>query len=1198
MSDKDKLLQQIIEDFSKDKLVQFYKLSSDKFRPISQDYSHYLPEKDSRFQNIKQIGEIEYPKQAKTIAFFVCPVSGELSEKDSKKKQYDVGKKILKDNYRDAGIFVFHGDNNFRLSLIAASYSGPKREFTTFKRYTYFVSPDLTNKTFKDQLKKCDFSSIETILEAFSIEAVNKEFYTQIARKFTDLVGGWLKIGNRKYEREGCLVWPGSSDEKRKEFAVRLIGRMVFCWFLKKKHSEPDNIPLIPKNILSLDAANNNDSYYHFVLEPLFFQVLNKKINDRHKKYRTDGWDKIPFLNGGLFTPHSDDYYNPDDFQGISPRGDVKVPDEWLRELLEIFERYNFTIDENTPVDIEISIDPEMLGRIFENLLAMINPETGETARKSTGSYYTPRPIVEYMVDQSIKQYLLTQTNILEENIDSLLSYSDEAINANLTDKQNDCVIEALDTLKVLDPACGSGAFPIGILQKILLILQKVDPDSVKWKTRLLAKIPNTAARKTLAEKLESETWQYIHKLGVIQNSIYGVDIQPIATEISKLRIFLSLIVDETVNDDKDNRGIEPLPNLKFKFVCGNSLVDMFFGRTIDVDTVQTKSKTIIERLTSLKADFFSAVNEKEKVEYNLKFLQGKLELANQLLADLKDKNQFTDILFGDESLTKKQKKEKKEAIIKKAQAELLNKAVENARTDIDDLIAKSHVELAEVEQLEAKHFTESFIWKLDFAEIFTENDGFDIIIANPPYVGEKGHKEIFRDIKKGSLAKFCQMRMDLFYFFFHLAINIGRQHAIIAFITTNYFTTATGARKLRHDIKNRTNIIHLVNFNELKIFESALGQHNMITILEKENNESTIAQTCINQKQSIARPEILQQILSGNDNETHYYKVAQNNLYEGNENYIRLEGTGVVGNVTIHTILDRMKEQSSFLGNICNLDSGIQTGVDKVTNNHIKKGLIESNYLHKGVFVLSKDELSSLAITESEQHIIKPWYKNSDIKKYYTKQETNEYLIYATRDLNINDYPNIYEHFKVYEKVIKNRSPNRGEIQAALKLGKWWVLFVAKRKEIFQSKKIICPQRSDINCFAYHEGEFFSSKDVYYITTKERGINLKYLLSLLNSSLIFHWLYHKGKRKGRSLELYYKPLSEIPIKRISTAEQKPFIELVDSILAITKSEDYLENSTEQDKVKELEKQIDQMVYELYGLTKEEIEIIENSLKV
>lgn len=276
---KVELLEQIIRDFNRDTLIQFYKLSSDKFRPESKDFSDNLPKDDKRFENIEQIGRIDYEKKAKSIAFFISSVSGEISEKDSKKKQYDIGKKILKDNYLDAGIFVFYGKNNFRLSLIAASYSGPRRKFTTFKRYTYFVSPDLKNKTFKDQLKKCDFSSVEKILESFSIEAVNKDFYTRIALKFTELTGGWRKVGSKKVEKEACMNLPDTIDEKvYKEFAVRLIGRLIFCWFLKKKTSK-NNIPLIPEGILSSTAVEKNEivgKYYHGVLEPLFFESLNR----------------------------------------------------------------------------------------------------------------------------------------------------------------------------------------------------------------------------------------------------------------------------------------------------------------------------------------------------------------------------------------------------------------------------------------------------------------------------------------------------------------------------------------------------------------------------------------------------------------------------------------------------------------------------------------------------------------------------------------------------------------------------------------------------------------------------------------------------------------------------------------------------------------------------------------------------------
>jgi len=180
------LLEQIIEDFNKDTLTQFYnKLSSGKFRPASEDFSENLPKDDRRFESIEQIGRIEHEKKAQTTAFFISSVSGEISERDSKKKQYDIGKKILKDNYLDAGIFVFYGKNNFRLSLIAAFYSGPKRTFPYgFRRYTYFVSPELTNKTFIKQFGGCDFSSIDNILEAFSIEAVSKAFYDDLNPQF------------------------------------------------------------------------------------------------------------------------------------------------------------------------------------------------------------------------------------------------------------------------------------------------------------------------------------------------------------------------------------------------------------------------------------------------------------------------------------------------------------------------------------------------------------------------------------------------------------------------------------------------------------------------------------------------------------------------------------------------------------------------------------------------------------------------------------------------------------------------------------------------------------------------------------------------------------------------------------------------------------------------------------------------------
>ena len=476
-------------------------------------------------------------------------------------------------------LFISENSLNYRLSLVTIDLKWEegrrvKKEYSNPHRYSFFLGPETKTHTPKAYLvKQGRVKDFEDLKNRFSIEVVNKDFYTQIAILFTKLAGGQRTIGRTKYEGKGSLILPSTTDDKiKKEFSVRLIGRLIFCWFLKKKTSDR-GIALLPKELLSSNSITQSPNFYHKVLEPLFFETLNKPIKQRKKEYQITPWSQIPFLNGGLFTPGYYDYYQIDQL-GISKYiNTLKVPDNWVKEIFEIFEIYNFTIDENTPVDVELSIEPEMLGRIFENLLAEINPETGNSARKSTGSYYTPRPIVEYMVDESLKQYLLSKTNIEENKISSLLAYGEEETNLNESEK--DTVIDALDVIKIIDPACGSGAFPMGILQKMLLILQKIDPESKKWLLKKLSKIDNNIVKKEITTKLQNANWNYVHKLGIIQSSIYGVDIQPIAVDISKLRFFLSLIVDERIDDSKPNRGIESLPNLEFKFVCANSLIGL-----------------------------------------------------------------------------------------------------------------------------------------------------------------------------------------------------------------------------------------------------------------------------------------------------------------------------------------------------------------------------------------------------------------------------------------------------------------------------------------------------------------------------------------------------------------------------------------------------------------------------------------------
>jgi hypothetical protein len=600
---------------------------------------HFTEDEKQKIRDLIYLGTYE-DIEKKSLDVLIVELKGGSKVERARSLQRNLIGKYLKGNLKDSALVVFYSKDNpdWRLSFVKMDYKIGDRGVRVEigippKRYSFLVGKYEPSYTAKKQLQPIISPDVTpTVLDvekAFSIEKVTKEFYNRIAEMFTKLVGGERKIGSRKIAETGSLKLPSTTgDTIKKEFAVRLIGRLLFCWFLKKKKSDKD-IPLIPSAILSSNAIEKYPNYYHGLLEPLFFQALNTPLEKRDKRVGNDPWDKIPFLNGGLFEPHQYDFYGIDVLGTSKFLNTLKVPDEWFTELFRIFEEYNFTIDESSTIDIEISVDPEMLGRIFENLLAEINPETGETARKSTGSYYTPRPIVEYMVDESLKQYLLSQIptlakggegEFLDKNkFDKLLSYSDEPI--DLSESEKDEIIDALDRVKIIDPACGSGAFPMGILHKMLLILQKIDPESRKWLGKKLSRIDNKLLRQEMGAELKRKNWDYIHKLGIIQNSIYGVDIQPIAVEISKLRFFLSLIVDEKVDDTKPNRGIVPLPNLEFKFVAANSLIGL-----PEEDYELNESLGDIEKLRELRESYFTACgDEKRSIEKEFKDTQDRM---------------------------------------------------------------------------------------------------------------------------------------------------------------------------------------------------------------------------------------------------------------------------------------------------------------------------------------------------------------------------------------------------------------------------------------------------------------------------------------------------------------------------------------------------------------------------------------------
>jgi len=784
-------MDKLIQNFSIKSVTDFFKSKIAAFSPNSENLDYIIEGNDFiNFSNLQKVGEVAFNNSDELIVF-TCKFNGLLSERSSKKRQFEIAKKVLKEDFKDGAIFIFYDENNcFRFSFIRKNYGNKEQKFTNWKRYTYFVDPSKTNKTFKNRINGCNFSSLEDIQEAFSVEKLNKKFYEEISTAFYSLIGGKVNINKKEQSFDACLKLPSTPVENRKvyqEFAVRLIGRTIFCWFLKNKKSD-SGIPLIPEEWLSSNmvASVNNDqhNYYHAILEKLFFLVLNKKVEDRKPYVLPNKHELVPFLNGGLFEAQVDDFFAKDS-KGIHQINfALNIPNDWFLKFFETLEQYNFTIDENSINDFEVSIDPEMLGTIFENLLAEIDPDTEKSARKSTGSFYTPREIVDYMVEQSLLQYIKTKTNIEdEEQLEILLK--DDAENP-FNNKQTVAILEALSEVKILDPACGSGAFPMGVLHKIIALLKKLDKGAVWWKAKQVEKAAKVLDSKYLndfKEKIENSNSDYARKLGVIQHSIYGVDIQPIAAEISKLRSFLSLIIDENIDDKADNRGIEPLPNLEFKFVTANTLIGLDEGKKEGMMAFDFGETTDLQnQLQQLRNTYLQASpQEKENLKQQFEKLQTQI-YKNELKAGGQNKR---------------------------------------------------------AQQLAAwKPFSnESSTW-FDPDWMFGV-EKFDVVIGNPPYVQIK---QIDAESKKKftNSFKFATGRFNLFYLFIEITKKFSKDNSITSYIVPDRLLLNTQCADIRKYLLTEQNINEIIAFGEL-VFESAIVDSIIITYSNSKRNKDFI---------------------------------------------------------------------------------------------------------------------------------------------------------------------------------------------------------------------------------------------------------------------------------------------------------------------------------------------------------------------
>ena len=652
-------------------------------------------------------------------------------------------------------------------------------------------------------------------------------------------------------------------DARNATNLIRLITRLVFIWFIKEKELLPDL--LFNKNHLNTilnDFNKNNTSnvYYHAILQNLFFGTLNQKMGERDFAKEGSHYDRmedygvknlfrypdkfaikekevielfkdIPFLNGGLF----DCLDKPDEknviqyVDGFSRKKSkqAKVPDflffsdELEVDLNEIFgtrnkkytakglinllDSYKFTVAENTPIEEEIALDPELLGKVFENLLASYNPETQTTARKQTGSFYTPREIVNYMVDESLLAYLKQslsschdvsschsvsfchserseESNDIdknEERLRDLLSYSE---NPNPFDEKETWVlIEAIDNCKILDPACGSGAFPMGILHKLVHILHKLDTRNELWKQRQIDKAlqiddPNIRdhATQDIEEAFENNELDYGRKLYLIENCIYGVDIQPIAVQIAKLRFFISLIIDEKKQPGKENLGIRSLPNLETKFVAANTLIaldkpqgQLSFGN-LEIERLE-------KELKQLRHEYFNAKTRKEKLQCQKQDKKLRQDIAGLLVND------------GWNNTTARQ----------------------IAAFDLYDQNAS------------ADFFDSEWMFGPDL------KNGFDIVIGNPPYGGALSKTEI-----EYFKANYSLKSSETAILFIEKGNRILQHNGILSYIIPKSYTFASNYTAARHFTIN--DLAFIVDCG--KAFENVLLEATVFQIIKNKS--------------------------------------------------------------------------------------------------------------------------------------------------------------------------------------------------------------------------------------------------------------------------------------------------------------------------------------------------------------------------
>ena len=933
----------------------------------------------------------------------------------------------------DAALAVFNDGTNWRLSLICDL----KEDATSTKRFTYVFGDE--KAFYKTPILR--FESLRTkanefleIKKAFSVEALSDDFFDEYRKQYAEFVKfltgkEYVKKGNKWVEQEtgepdAQYFTSFKKDDKLvRDYIKKMMGRIVFLYFLQSKGWLAGNLHYM--HDLFYDASDEvKGDFLDKVLEPMFFGLLNTKPEDRSSAPLVNGVgvkyipnaDEIPYLNGGLFQQEK-----IDEVDSVFPAG-------MFQSLFDFFDSYNFTIDENDPNDAEVGVDPEMLGKIFENLLE---------DNKDKGAFYTPKEIVRYMCQESLTAYLQTGIDDAEvkEHIANFVKTNDVEELGGASSELAMSIDRKLIDVKICDPAIGSGAFPMGLLRELY------------------------ACRKSI-EIFEEDNAADI-KRHIIQNNIYGVDIEKGAVDIARLRFWLALIIDE--------KEPMPLPNLDFKIMQGNSLLESYKG--VDLDVTSKKLKT-------------GKDTKKTRGVLSLSFEEADVQKTIQDLV----KSYFS---ITDHTLRAQRRQQ-------------IDKYVK----DYINICAEGNHEVQDaVDKLEIPN-DQFFLWHTYFADVF-EQGGFDIVIGNPPY-----GVSIKDDYRKAVVASWGNVPdYEIYYYFIVLSAPLLKEKGIMSYIIPNTFLFNTFAKHFREMLVEKWNVLEILDCTKFPIFESAVVR-NAINLFQKDSEGSKQVGY-----RNTANVTSFSDLL---EREREFMTVES--LLAMNQNW----GLAYFLPTSIRNVVNLISSSPLTVKDVFPEISQGLIAYDKYKGQ--SEEIIKSRAYHSFIY---KDGL-------------KKWLWGEDVTRYNLTWNGKEYIDYCNGIANPRN-PSFFVGKRMLVREITNPS-----IFAAL-----------------------------IEIEAYNDPSII-------IVKESRDYPIEILVGIMNSKLatFFHFNHSPKATKGAFPKILVQDIKEYPLPKVNLDERKILMRLVDDVTTIKKGKSIADTSA-------LENQIDFLVYHLYGLTYDEVLIVD-----